>query len=105
MEILETVKQLEDQAISALESVQEPVLGYVSKAVGQVDSFLPADRPTLPLVDQLPDVTAVIDNAFGFAQRVLKNQHTFAKALAEAVAPLYAPAKPVAKPKSAPKAA
>ena len=108
-QVLEGLTSVQSQVLDTLASVQAPVVDVVTKAVEAVDGVLPADRPEVPFVGALPQPADLVDQGFGFAEKmlvnqntfakkVLSNQHDFAKAIVKAVSPLL-PAAPKAAPK------
>src|SRR5262245_15698901 len=100
--IADTVTGLQDQLIDTITAVQDPIVEAVTQWTETVNGFLPEDRPTIPFADQVPTLTDVVELSYGFAERLVQNQHEFASSLVEAVSPLFAVAKPApAKPKVA----
>ena len=97
--IADTVTGLQDQILDAITAAQDPIVEAVTQWAETASGFLPEDRPTLPFADQLPTLTEVVEFSYGFAERLLQNQHELASSLVEAVSPLFpvvkaAPAKP-----------
>jgi len=86
--ITDTITNTQDQILDAVEKIQEPVVDAVRTVVEAVDGVLPDDRPSAPYVDALPEPKELVEAYFGFAQKVLDNQHEFAKAILDAVSPL-----------------
>lgn len=86
--ITETITATQDQILDAVEKIQEPVADAVRAVVEAVDGVLPDDRPIAPYVGSLPEPKELVEAYFGFAQKVLDNQHDFAKAILDAVSPL-----------------
>lgn len=103
---MDTITTAEDKALEILQSVEEPVADIVRKSAELVATYLPEDRPELPVVSQLdlPSPHVLVDNAFGFAHKVIDVQHRFAKAILAAAAPVIGEA-PKAKPVKAAKPA
>jgi hypothetical protein len=99
MTFTDTFTSVQGQVLEGLATVQAPVVDAVKQAAETIDGLLPADRPTPSFATQLPQPADLVELGFGFAQKVLDNQHDFAKAIVKAVSPLLpaapkAPAKP-----------
>ena len=106
MTLTDTITSVQGQVLEGLSTVQAPVVDIVKQAVTAVDGVLPADRPEVPFVAQLPQPADLVEIGFDFAQKLLDNQHEFVKAIVAAVSPLLpAPAKKAAKPRVAKAAA
>jgi len=103
--ITDTLTQTQDQVLEAVEKIQEPVVDAVRTVVETVEGILPDNRPTLPFADLVPEPKDIVELYFGFAQKVLDNQHEYAKAILDAVSPLLPAAPKAAKPTVAKKAA
>ena len=103
--ITDTLTTTQDQILEAVEKIQEPVVDAVRTVVETVEGVLPEDRPSVPFVDALPEPKELVEIYFSFAQKVLDNQHEFAKALVGAVSPLQPAAAKTTKPSAAKKAA
>ena len=93
------VTGLQDQILDTITAVQDPIVEAVTQWAETASGFLPEDRPTLPFADQLPTLTDAVELSYGFAERLVQNQHEFASSLVEAFGPLFpavkaAPAKP-----------
>jgi tetrahydromethanopterin S-methyltransferase subunit B len=114
--LTDSISSVQEQVLDLIKTAQDPTVDAVEKVVETVEGIIPADRPSLPFVDSLPNPAESIDKAFGFAEQLvdgqhdfvkalLANQRDFAKAIVDAVAPLLptTPAKP-AKPVAATKA-
>jgi hypothetical protein len=105
--ITDAVTAAQDQVLDAIEKIQEPAVDAVRTVFETVEGALPENRPTvptLPFAEYVPDPKELVELTFAFAQKVLDNQHDFAKAILEAVTPVV-PAPKAAKPASAKKAA
>jgi hypothetical protein len=99
--ITDTVTGLQDQILDAVTAIQDPIVEAVTQWAETANGFLPENRPTAPFADQFPTLTDVVALSYGFAERLLQNQHEFATSLVDAVSPLFpavkvAPAKPKA---------
>jgi|SRR5581483_1579790 len=94
--ITETITAAQDQVLDVLKKVQEPTVEAVRTVVEKIDEYLPADRPAVPFAENLPQPAELVELSFSFAQKLLDNQHEFAKSLVDAFAPLV-PEAPKAK--------
>jgi len=103
--ITDTLTTAQDQVFDAVEKIQEPVVDAVRTIVETVEGILPDNRPTLPFADVIPEPTELVELYYGFAQKVLDNQHEYAKAILDAFSPLLPAVAQPAKPTVAKKAA
>jgi hypothetical protein len=103
--ITDTLTAAQDQVLDAIERIQEPAVDAVRTVVETIDGFLPEDRPIVPFADVFPHPKQLVELSYSFAQKVLDNQHEFAKALVDAWSPLLPEAPKAAKPTVAKKAA
>ena len=97
--IVDTINGVQDQVLDTITAAQDPIVEAVTTWAETVNGFLPENRPTVPFADQFPTLTDVVELSYGFAERLLQNQHEFATSLVEAVSPAFpavkaAPAKP-----------
>src|ERR1700730_2027730 len=86
MTVLETAGTVQDQILEAIKVGEEAVLSAVksfTEAVEPVTSRL----PEAPFAAKLTDPTEVIDQAFGFAGKLLSAQKEFAVELTKALYP------------------
>ena len=83
----EYVSQAGDRVLSLIGDAQGAVVKSVSTVSEFVGSVIP-DLPTLPLTDAIPAPRELVDESFGFAERVLKQQKTYASDLVKAVEPI-----------------
>jgi hypothetical protein len=103
--ITDTVTAAQDQVLDAIEKIQEPAVDAIRTVFETVEGALPDNRPTVPFAEYVPDAKELVELGFAFAQKVLDNQHDFAKAILEAVSPVLPAAPKATKPASAKKAA
>ena len=87
--IVDTTAGLQDQVLDAVTAIQDPIVEAVTQWAETVGGLLPENRPTVPFADQLPTLTDVVELSYGFAERLLQNQHEFATSLVDAVSPLF----------------
>jgi hypothetical protein len=96
--IADTVAGIQDQVLDTITAAQDPIVEAVTQLTETVAGFLPEQRPTVPFADQFPTLTEVVELSYGFAERVLQNQHELATSLVDAVSPLFPQATAAAKP-------
>ena len=101
MSILESISNVEDQAIDGVKQAQDAALKVTKTLVDSVAGYVP--DYDLPFADKLPTAAQTVDNVFDFLGELLKVNRAFAHQVIDALAPLSGEGKPVAKP--APKAA
>lgn len=85
-----------DQAISALKQAEDIAVSAVSSVSEVVGSFMPA-LPPLPFADRLPAPERVVRTTFGFAERLLEAQKSYALNVIEALAPITSKVTPTKK--------
>jgi hypothetical protein len=100
----EMITALEDQVLETVKQTQDAVVKAVQTWAEAGKNIVP-ELPPLPFSDQLPAAHEIVENAFAFADRLLKVQREFANAVIEAAKPVLgekngAPAKASAASKS-----
>ena len=85
----EMITALEDQVLETVKQTQDAVVKAVSTWAEAGKNIVP-ELPPLPFSDQLPAVNEIVENAFAFADRLLKAQREFANAVLEAAKPVLA---------------
>ena len=88
--ITDNLTATQDQILEAVEKIQGPVVDAVRTVAEKVEGILPEDRPNVPFADSLPEPKELVEFYFDFSQKLLDNQHEFAKAILDAVSPLEA---------------
>jgi hypothetical protein len=81
-----TLKKWEDQYISTLARVEEPVVKYTSKAVEAVVDYIP-ERPQWAFLDAVPTMTEFVDSQLKFRKRVVDEQAAFVRKVMKALSP------------------
>ena len=84
MSLLETTDSVQKQVLDTIKSTEDAVVSVVKQVVSSVEpvtSRIP--EITLPgqVADQLPEPGKVVDQWFGFAEKLLASQKAFAKEL------------------------
>ncbi len=85
--VLDRVTEVQDQVISTLAGVKEPVSSAVSTVVDFVLDRSP-EVPALPFADQLPTPKELIENQAKFANKLVSTNKSVALAAAAAAKPL-----------------
>ncbi len=85
--VLNRVSEVQDQVISAISSVNEPLTAAVAVAVGYVVDKAP-QIPAIPFAEQLPTPKELINNQAKFASKLVTTNKTVALSVAAAAQPL-----------------
>jgi hypothetical protein len=85
----EMITALEDQVLESVKQTQDAVVKAVQTWAEAGKSLVP-ELPPLPFSDQLPAASEIVENAFAFADRLLKVQREFTNAVLEAAKPVLA---------------
>lgn len=89
--ITEKTNAIEDQVLETVKQGQDAILKAVRTWAEAAENLLP-DLPTLsdlPMADQLPTVSEIVDSSFAFADKLIASQREFAAAVLAAAKPLY----------------
>lgn len=89
----EMITALEDQVLETIRQTQDAVVKAVKTWADAGKNVVP-DLPPLPFAEQLPNTAELIDNAFGFADRLLSAQRDFASAVLDAARPVIGATEP-----------
>jgi hypothetical protein len=81
----EIASEVQAQLLSAVETVQEGVVGTLVWVTEQAEAILP--ETALRLAGRLPEATQYIDRGFDAAEQWLRSQHDFATKIADALKP------------------
>jgi hypothetical protein len=85
--VLNRVSDVQDQVISAINSVNEPLTVAVAVAVGYVVDKAP-QIPAVPFADKIPTPKELINNQAKFASKLVTTNKTVALSVAAAAQPL-----------------
>src|SRR5664279_3111930 len=77
---------VQDKVFETVNSTQEPVVNFVKKVVELAESRVPDLK--ISLNDNLPQISEIVELQFAFAEKMLNNQHAFAKEILDAVKPV-----------------
>jgi hypothetical protein len=86
------VQSAQEQTLKALRDSQQAIVDAVRAWAETVERIAPP-TPALPLSDQLPSPTEVVQTSFDFAEQLLKTQREFAENVLAAVGPVLTPKK------------
>ena len=79
---------IEDQLLESVKQGQDAIVKAVRTWAEATENLRP-DLPDLPLVDQLPRMSEVVDTSFAFADKLFASQREFAAAIVEAAKPAF----------------
>ena len=82
-----TMKKWQDQYLTTMTRVEEPVVRYTSKAVQAIADYVP-ERPQWSFLDQVPTVTEFVDSQLKFRRQVVDEQAAFVRKVMKAMDPL-----------------
>jgi ABC-type transporter Mla subunit MlaD len=91
--LTEITGKVQDQVLDVLRASQDAVVDTVTSVADTVQRVLP-EPARAPLAANLPLASESVDQAFGFAGKVLEAQHNFVNRVLSAVTPKEVPAKP-----------
>ncbi len=81
-----TMKKWQDEYLTRVARVEEPVVKFTGKAMAAVAEYVPA-RPQWAFLDQVPTMTEFVDNQLKFRRRVVDEQAVFVRNLMKAMTP------------------
>jgi hypothetical protein len=90
-----TIKKWQDDYLTRMARVEEPVVRITGKAMQAVAGYVPA-RPQWAFLDQVPTVTEFVDSQLKFRRRVVDEQAAFVRNLMQAITPPKTKAAPKA---------
>jgi hypothetical protein len=79
---LEFVQSLQDGVLKTVETSQRWRLGALKATTSAIEKVLPP-APPVPFAEYLPTPEDTVELTFGFAERLLAAQHSFATEVAE----------------------
>jgi hypothetical protein len=82
MSAFDSATSVQDQILATVKTAEDAVLSAAKTIVDSVEP-LAGRIPSAPFSDKLPSATELVDNTFGFAQKVLANQKAFYTELAK----------------------
>lgn len=85
----EMITAVEEQIFEAVRQGQDAIVKAVQTWADAGKNLIP-DLPALPFADQLPNTVDLVESAFGFADRLLESQRSFATAVLAAAKPVLA---------------
>ena len=94
-----TTKKWQDQYLSTMARVEEPIVRFTAKAAEAIAGYVP-ERPEWAFFDQLPTMTELVDSQLKFRKQLVDEQAAFVRKLMKATSPATtrpAPKTPTAK--------
>ncbi len=85
--VMTTMKKWQDEYLTTMARVEEPVVKYTAKAVEAIADYVP-ERPEWAFLDQMPNMSEFVDSQLKFRKRVVDEQAAFVRKLMKAVDPL-----------------
>ena len=76
--VMTTTKQWQDQYLTMMARVEEPIVRYAGKAAGAVATYVP-ERPEWTFLDQVPTITELVESQLKFRRRVVDEQAAFVR--------------------------
>lgn len=95
--VMTTMQRWQDEYLSMIGRVEEPVVRYTSRAVEAIADYVP-ERPHWAFMERVPTVTELVDNQLKFRRRVVDEQAAFVRKLLKAVNPKLVRVEPKARP-------
>lgn len=90
-----TMQKWQDEYLTRMVRVEEPVLKFTGKAMEAVAEYVP-ERPHWAFLEQVPTMTELVDSQLKFRRRLVDEQAAFVRKLMKAMSP----AKPRPEPKT-----
>ncbi len=81
-----TTKKWQDQYLTIMAKVEEPVVRFAGKAAEAVAAYIP-ERPQWAFLEQVPTMTELVDSQLKFRRRVVDEQATFVRNFMKALSP------------------
>ena len=82
-----TMKKWQDQYLTLMARIEEPVVMFTGKAAGSVAEYVP-EFPHLAFLEQVPTLTEFVDSQLKFRKQVVDEQAAFVRKMVKAVHPL-----------------
>jgi len=93
-----TMKKWQDQYLTLMARIEEPIVMFTGKAAGSVAEYVP-ELPHFAFLEQIPTLTDFVDSQLKFRKQVVDEQAAFVRKMVKAVHPLMKaePQAPIAK--------
>ena len=85
--VMTTTKQWQDEYLTMMARVEEPVVKFTGKAMEAIAEYVP-ERPHWAFLDQVPTMTEFVDSQLKFRRRVVDEQAAFVRKMVKAMDPL-----------------
>ena len=90
-----TMQKWQDDYLTRVARVEEPVVRFTGKALQSVAEYVPA-RPHWAFLDQVPTMTEFVESQLKFRRRIVDEQAVFVRNLMKAMTPAKAKHEPKA---------
>lgn len=84
--VMTTTKKWQDQYLTMMARVEEPIVRFTGKAAGAVATYVP-ERPQWAFLEQVPTMTELVDSQLKFRRRVVDEQAAFVRKFMKALSP------------------
>lgn len=81
-----TIKKWQDQYLTTMARVEEPVVRFTGKAAQAITEYVP-ERPQWAFLDQVPTFTEVVESQLKFRRQVVDEQAAFVRKVMKAMSP------------------
>jgi hypothetical protein len=81
-----TMQKWQDDYLTRISRVEEPVLKFAGKAMEAVAEYVP-ERPHWAFLEQVPTMTELVDSQLKFRRRLVDEQAAFVRKLMKAMSP------------------
>jgi hypothetical protein len=95
--VMTSIKKWQDDYMTLMARLEEPVVRYTSRASESVAPYVP-QRPQWAFLDRVPSMTELVDSQLKFRRRVVDEQAAFIRTLMKSVQPALTKLEPKAAP-------
>jgi hypothetical protein len=92
-----TMQRWQDEYLSMIGRIEEPVVRYTSRAVEAIADYVP-ERPQWAFMERVPTMTELVDSQLKFRRRVVDEQAAFIRKMMKAMNPRVVHVEPKAHP-------
>ena len=85
--VMTTTKKWQDQYLTMMARVEEPIVRYAGRTAGAVATYVP-ERPQWAFLDQVPTMTELVESQLKFRRRVVDEQAAFVRKFMKAISPV-----------------
>ena len=84
--VMTTLKKWQDQYLTVMARVEEPVVEFTGRTVEAVAEYVP-ERPQWSFLDEVPTMSEIVDSQLKFRRRMVDEQAAFVRKLMKAMNP------------------